>query len=284
MFFLIQEGVERFGHRVLSFCLMNNHIHLLIQVAETPLSKIMQNLSFRYTRWVNGRHKRIGHLFQGRYKALLVDKDSYLLELVRYIHLNPVRAGLTKNPGDYEWSGHRAYIGEEDITWLSCDIALGQFGDDIKIARERYIQFVMDGLGETYRPEFHQGGEDSRLLGKDDFLQQVMVLADEKITKKVPLEEILSLVSTEYQVSVSDLCSPSRHRSLTEPRGVVIYLASELGQYTLVELAKHLQRDPSALSLQLKKVRKKVMKEKQFLAKIDAIKSNLSCNNSITHA
>ncbi len=81
LFILMQEGIERFGHRVHAFCLMSNHIHLVIQVSDIPLSRIMQNLSFRYPRWVNSRHKRMGHLFQGRYKALLVDGDSYLLEL-----------------------------------------------------------------------------------------------------------------------------------------------------------------------------------------------------------
>jgi len=92
---LLQEGIERYGHRVHAFCLMTNHVHLLIQVGDTPLSRIIQNLGFRYTRYINSKRKEVGHLFQGRYKAILVDEDSYLLELARYIHLNPVRAGLS---------------------------------------------------------------------------------------------------------------------------------------------------------------------------------------------
>ena len=92
-YLLLQEGVERFGHRIHAFCCMTNHVHLAIQVAEIPLAKIMQNVSFRYTRHINNREKRIGHLFQGRYKALLIDADSYLLELVRYIHLKKKTEG-----------------------------------------------------------------------------------------------------------------------------------------------------------------------------------------------
>jgi putative transposase len=99
-----QQGLERFGHRIHGFCCMTNHDHLVVQVGDIPLSKIIQNLSFRYTRWINQRNKRIGHLFQGRYKALLIDADSYLLELVRYIHLNPCRAGMVKDPIQYPWS------------------------------------------------------------------------------------------------------------------------------------------------------------------------------------
>jgi REP element-mobilizing transposase RayT len=84
---LIQEGIERFGHRIHAFCLMRNHVHLAVQVGNISLSRILQNLSFPYTRWVNGRQSRTGHLFQGRYRAILVDGDVYLKELTRYIHL-----------------------------------------------------------------------------------------------------------------------------------------------------------------------------------------------------
>ncbi len=90
---LVGEGVARFEHRIHGYCWMANHVHLAIQVNQVPLAKIMQSLSFCYTRWLNKRQNRIGHLFQGRYKALLVDADAYLLELIRYIHLNPIRAG-----------------------------------------------------------------------------------------------------------------------------------------------------------------------------------------------
>ena len=98
---------------------MSNRVHLAAQVGEFPLCRIMQHLGFRYTQWFNRRHMRVGHLFQGRYQAVLVDADSYLLELVRYIHLNPVRAGLVKAPERYySWSGHRAYLGKVRLDWL----------------------------------------------------------------------------------------------------------------------------------------------------------------------
>ncbi len=95
------EGSARFEYRVHAYCLMSNHLHLALEVGRIPLGWAIQNLSLRYTRWINRREKRMGHLFQGRYKALLLDRDAYLLELVRYIHLNPVRAGLVEEPLDY---------------------------------------------------------------------------------------------------------------------------------------------------------------------------------------
>lgn len=260
LFILIQEGIERFGHRVHAFCLMGNHIHLAIQVSDIPLSRIMQNLSFRYTRWINSSYKRMGHLFQGRYKALLVDKDSYLLELARYIHLNPVRASLVDDPAEYEWSGHRSYLGKEHIPWLTCDAVLAQLGSTVKEGREQYARFVMDALDEKHRPEFHQGGDDSRVLGEDHFLQQVMAQTDE-VAVKISLDDLLALVAREFEIDLRDLCSVSRKRNLTEARGVAAWLVAETGQHTLAELARCMHRDPSALSLQAKKVRERAMSE-----------------------
>ena len=156
-YLLLQEGVEKFGHRIHAFCLMGNHVHLAVQVGEKPLSRIMQHLCFRYTQWVNRRQKRVGHLFQGRYKALVVDADVYLAALVRYIHLNPVRAKLVKEPEKYLWSGHRAYMGQETLPWLTTEWVLLQFGRRLKNARARYGEFVHFGIKEGHRQEFHEG-------------------------------------------------------------------------------------------------------------------------------
>ncbi|MFO7813311.1 MAG: transposase [Pelovirga sp.] len=99
-----QEGTARSGHRVVALCQLTNHVHLAIQVGDAPLSRIIQNPSFPHTRWINWQQQRCGHLFQGRYKAVLVDADSHLLELTAYIHLNLVRAGVVDKPQNYPWS------------------------------------------------------------------------------------------------------------------------------------------------------------------------------------
>ena len=107
---------------------MTNHVHLIVQVDQVPLSRLMHNLASRYSHRMNWRRTRSGHLFQGRFKAVLADGESYLLELVRYVHLNPVRAKLVARPEAYPWSGHRAYLGREPLAWLTTDWILGQFG------------------------------------------------------------------------------------------------------------------------------------------------------------
>lgn len=144
---LLQEGVEKFGHRILSFCFMTNHIHLVIQVAEVGLSSIIQNLAFRYTRYVNWNLKKIGHLFQGRFKSVLVDSDRYLKDLVRYIHLNPVKAAMTARPEDYRWSSHRAYLRTDTYTWLTTDYTLRKFGDETGVAIKQFQEYVLAGIG-----------------------------------------------------------------------------------------------------------------------------------------
>ena len=144
---LIEEGVARFGYRLHGFCLMTNHVHLIVQVGAIALARPMQNLAFRYSRRINWRQRRRGHLFQGRYTALLVEAESHLLELVRYVHLNPVRAGLVAVPEDYPWSGHNAYLGEERLAWLTTDWVLARFAGRRATARSRYRAFLREGSG-----------------------------------------------------------------------------------------------------------------------------------------
>src|SRR3990172_2466665 len=215
LYLLLQEGISRYGHRIYGFCCMPNHLHFAVQAAEVPLSKIMQNLSFRYTRWINKRQKRIGHLFQGRYKAILVDRDSYLLELVRYIHLNPVRARLVRDPAAYRWSGHRAYLGREDIPWLTTDTVLSQLAHTASAARRRYVAFIEAGKGEGHRPEFHGGAEDTRVLGNDRFVEKVIGIVTDRKTPPMSLARLIKGVCRTCGVKERDLTGPSRERTLS---------------------------------------------------------------------
>ncbi|MBI1920387.1 MAG: transposase [Geobacter sp.] len=235
-YLLLQEGVERFGHRIHAYCLMSNHIHLAIQVGEVPLSRIMQNIAFRYTRWINWRRNSSGHLFQGRFKAVLVDGDSYVMELTRYIHLNPVRAGMVRSPEEYPWSGHRAYLGSESIPWLTSDWVLAR-------------KFVELGKDDGHRPEFHSGREvDSRLLGDDAFIERILEQTEGKPSRQITLKEIIATVCREYEISEKDFTTPGRCRYPSEARGTAARLILETGCGTIAELGKLTGRDPTTLS------------------------------------
>lgn len=247
LYLLLQEGISRFGYRVHGFCCMSNHVHLAIQIGQVSLSKIIQNLSFRYTRWINRRKRRIGHLFQGRYKAVLVDQDRYLLELTRYIHLNPVRAGLVRKPADYRWSGHRGYLGKQDIPWLTTDWVLSQFGRRVSVARKRYQQFVSDGVQEDHREEFHQGSENSAILGDDRFIEKVLHREADSIPRRIPLDELVARVSRGYGLREEQLAGVGRYRMAAQARAA-IYLSIQMGSATLTEVARQFGRDVSTLN------------------------------------
>ncbi|MDP2185605.1 MAG: transposase [Xanthomonadales bacterium] len=131
-----------------AYCLMGNHYHLVIETPDKNLSKGMRQLNGVYTQMSNRRHGRVGHLFQGRYKAVLVDADSYLRELTRYVVLNPVRAGMVAEPAAWRWSSYRATVGMDELPpWLVVDGLLAQFGTHRTQAVQRYAAFVAEGIG-----------------------------------------------------------------------------------------------------------------------------------------
>lgn len=261
---LIQIGIERYSHRIHAFCFMTNHIHFAIQVAQVPLSKIIHNLAFRYSQWINKRNNSTGHIFQGRYKAILVDAENYLLELVRYIHLNPVRAKLVTFPREYHWSSHNAYLGREKLTWLSTDWVLSHFGDDYRLAKGRYEEFVTEEIGQAYGKQFRVGNIDSRVLGDDDFLEKAEEQDRRTDNKKKPqLNGIVRRVCLEYNIREGDLKGKSGNRELAYARGLISYIASELGTSSLKEVAEIFNRDPSALSKLVLKIKEGFKESKE---------------------
>jgi REP element-mobilizing transposase RayT len=273
-YLLLQEGTHRFGYRVHTFCLMTNHIHIALQVGDIPLSRAMQNLSFRYTRWINWRNKRTGHLFQGRYKAVLVDGDSYLLELVRYIHLNPVRAGMVTNPEEYPWSGHRAYLGQEILPWLTTDWMLEHFGKSIEKTRSAYETFVIAGSAEEHRPEFHGAGVDSRLLGDDNFMDKC--LSDSGgMPLYVTAQQIIDKVCLYYHIDPSILKAKSQQRIASEARAVAGWLARESGCVTLSAVAKLVNRDVGSISSSVRRLSDRIQEKPELAIRMRSLKAEL---------
>ena len=168
---VLTEVVKRFNWVCHVFCLMTNHYHLVVETPEGNLSKGMRQLNGMFTQASNRRHKRVGHIFQGRFKGILVDKDSYLLELARYVVLNPVRAGMVKHPKEYPWSSYGMMVGYvQTPSWLAADGVLALFGTRRAEARRRYAQFVAEGVGkETVWSELRQ----QIYLGNEKFVQRM---------------------------------------------------------------------------------------------------------------
>jgi len=273
----MQEGAERFGHKIHAFCLMTNHCHLAIQVGEAPLSRIIQNLSFRYTVWINKCQKRSGHLFQGRYKAILVDGDAYLLELVRYIHLNPVRATLTGFPEEYPWSSHRVYCGAENLLWVTTDWVLSQLSVKKDSAQKQCRQFIHDGLSGDYCEAFRQRGQiDNRVLGDECFAEQALRAANERFEVKIGLEQLLSNVSRYYEMDIGRLRAAGKARKETEARAVTALLVQEYVCGTLTALAQIFNRDVTGLSSAVRRLEEKIMNSSEVAKRVVAIKAQIA--------
>jgi REP element-mobilizing transposase RayT len=245
---ILGEVLERFGSRAHAFCWMTNHLHLLVQIADQPLGKLMQRIAMRYSRYRHRRLKTTGHLFERRYRAKLVEMDAYVFALLRYIHLNPVNAGMVTHPADYPWSSHRAYLGGESFPWLRIDTGLGLFGSTVTEARQAYARWMAqpsyaseDRLWDDTHPD------DARILGGDKFLASLpppMVMPRSRKTLEQLVQEICAVHAVDPQV----IRSSARHRRLTAVRVAIARQAIGDRIASMPEVARFLGRNSSSLS------------------------------------
>ena len=276
LYLIFQYAVEKFDCRIHAFCLMRNHIHLVVQTGNIPLSRIMQNISLRFTKWINYTQARTGHLFQGRYKALLIDADAYLLELVRYIHLNPVRAGIVAATDEYPWSGHGAYLGKELLPWFTTDYVLSMFSTDAEQARRAYDSFAQDGVGEGKRSEFYSGTCEGRILGSDSFTDEILSMVDQKCEQEYSLSEVIATVCVHFHISEEMLKAAGKARPMTGARAVAAAIVQTAPQLRLTDLAKLLGRDISALGKAAQRIAGDVNSRQLVLELVDAMQTDSS--------
>lgn len=189
---LLEQAQKRTDAKVLAWCVMSNHVHLVVRAGDDPLARLMKAVHVGYANWKNRREQRIGPVFAERYKTVLVQEDAHLLELVRYVHLNPVRAGVAEHPDANDWSSHRFYAGlSASPDWLDTGFILAPFADDEVEARRRYGAFVDDGL-ESERSALLSGHETAPvvreiartlgelhratgpIVGSEDFIEEVL--------------------------------------------------------------------------------------------------------------
>jgi REP element-mobilizing transposase RayT len=217
---------KRFNWVCHAYCLMGNHYHLLIETPDANLSKGMRQLNGVYTQNFNRTHDRVGHVFQGRFKGILVDKDSYLLELARYIVLNPLRAKMVKRVEQWRWSSYRATCGQvTPPSWLYSDAILAQFSPRRANAIAKYVSFVHDGKG---LPSVWGQVQGQIYLGSERFVGKMQVLVD----KKPSLAEIPKTQRRALKRELSGFAS-------AHERDEAIALAFLSGQHTMAAIAEH---------------------------------------------
>jgi len=247
---LLVKTRERHAFRLYAFCLMPNHIHLLAEVEDVPTARIMQGLLTAYARTFNRRHGHRGHVFEGRYKAIVCDKESYLLELTRYIHLNPVRARLVKRPEDWPWSGHRSYLGTGHSCLVDAGPVMGIFQNP-----KRYAAFVREGRGVAYVPEWHPG-EGSPYLGNDGFVRRVSTpLRDRTAGRRQSLDALCRSVARQGRLSAEALKGGGRSAGVVAQRDRFILRAVAQEGYRASEVADFLGCHASNITRAMKKPR-----------------------------
>jgi REP element-mobilizing transposase RayT len=239
---------KRYPFYLYAYVLMPNHFHLLLEVQQASTARVLQSLLTGYARRFNRTHRHRGHLFQGRYKAIVCDRDSYLLELVRYIHLNPVRAKMVKRPGEWRWSGHGEYLGKEKRGLIDAGPVIEEFRE-----AARYEAFVREGVKQSYRAEWHPGDR-APFLGSQRFVRK---LVKEKmppaVSRRVSLGKLLEKVASGLGLDPQSLKRKGRMAKMVEARDFFICTAVLEEGYLASELASFLGCHPSNVSRALQK-------------------------------
>ncbi len=285
--------LERLGQNVqdakcsiYAWVLMDNHVHILFRSGQDGISAVMRKLLTWYAQYFNRRHGRKGHLFENRYKSILCDEDNYLLALVRYIHLNPVRAKIILTMAEmdkYPWSGHQAVIEKAKYSWMDTTTVLAQFGGTKRKAMMEYRRFMQDGMDQGHDPQFSGGGlirslggwsnvlsmrrkgqkeeTDERILGSGDFVHQVIKEAEDKSLRQMKLKRsgltLIKIIEQECrkeQISRKELESGSRRSKVSQARAEIARRGmNEIG-LPAAEIARHLGVATSSITRAVEKM------------------------------
>jgi REP element-mobilizing transposase RayT len=270
-----------------AWALMSNHAHFLFRTGDVPLSTLMRRLLTGYVVRFNRRHRRHGQLFQNRYKSIICQEDAYLKELVRYIHLNPLRARIVSGLralDTFKYSGHSALMGKRARNWQDTKYVLGYFGKSVRQARKQYRAYMKQGVDQGRRPDLMGGGlirslggweafkktdkrerikGDQRILGESDFVSEVLAQANEKYeryyelkAKGYNLKAVEERVCERYDIDPRELYSKSRVQLIADARGLFCYWAVEELGYKLADIAKRFKMTGPGVGYAVRRGRK----------------------------
>jgi putative transposase len=258
-FFLkcLREAHEKFGVIVHVYCLMPNHYHLILETPLGNLSKIMHILNTTYTIYFNKKHKRCGHLFQGRYKSILIEAESYAQELSRYIHLNPVRSEIVELPEQYPWSSYEIYRGKAKLErWLDTGFVLSLFGNHLEKARSAYTKFVLEGIGKEV-PDSIRNSVRKGILGSDEFITRIRKeFLGDKISKsdreKPQLRKLRKKPDLKIILSISEKVLGDKNKFV---RPMAVFISHKNSVLRLEEIAQFFSLSVSGVSSACRRVR-----------------------------
>jgi putative transposase len=301
----LAELVAETRTQCFAWALMPNHFHLVLKTGNVPIATIMRRLLTGYAVGFNRRHGRSGHVFQNRYKSILCDQDAYLKELVRYIHLNPLRAKLVqdiKGLDRYRYAGHSCLMGKCLNHWQEVDAVLALFSSQVPLARRRYREFIKAAIHQGRRDDLIGGGlvrsaggwstvakmrkaglflkSDERILGGSDFVTDVLARAQEALdqqyaltVKGIGFDQIVAVVSDLLSIQAKAIVGPSKERIIVRARALVCYWAVTECGLSMTEVASRLNISVPTVSLAVKRGRGMVSKEGLVLADLVNIKT-----------
>jgi len=277
------KAAGRFSIRIHTYCLMTNHYHLLVETPEPNLSRSIQWINVSYATYFNRKRDRRGHLFQGRFKSILIDADEYLKHLSRYIHLNPVRAKMIDSPSDYRWSSYPAFTGgKKPPAWLETNRLLSQFGKKRKDAEKNYRRFVEDVDIETIEnpstsivggfilgaPEFVNWVKETFLRTRDD-MREIPQLRELK--PSISIEKVINAVCREFGCDAESVMRKGRKKNL--PRDIAIYLARDLTGQTAIRLGRYFGKiSGPAITLRYNRISKQKANSRKSVTHIARIR------------
>lgn len=270
---LLSELPQRYGVLIHGYILMKNHYHFLIETPKGNIIKVMHYLNATYTGYFNKKYKRVGHLFQGRYKGFLIEKERYLLSVSRYIHLNPVRALIVKKPEEYRWSSYPAYIGRgKENKWLTCSWVLGQYSSDKGKARRQYNAYIGEGL--TLKENPFKALKAGLILGSEDFVDRIKKKVELKehreipesrmLTRRIKYEDVITAVFKKFKINEEEIKKLGKRNNLA--RKISLYLLRRFTDMSNVEIAGYFGIGYTAVSQATSRVRIE-MRENQRLRK-----------------
>jgi len=278
--------LERLGENILrgqctvhAWVLMTNHMHLLFKSGKDGISTVMRKQLTWYAQYFNRRHARTGHLFENRYKSILCDEEMYLLALIRYIHLNPIRANIVQTMEEldrYPWTGHQAIIGKTDYPWMDIDACLAEFGGTRKRAIAEYRRFVREGIKEGRNPSLAGGGlirsqggwsqvmamrrrgqkeeYDERILGSGEFVTAIFKEAEDRQLRQTKhkrsgrtIQKIIDQECRDRQINERELKAGGKRTCVSAARAVIAYRCREELGSSAAEIARHLGVNTSSI-------------------------------------
>ncbi|MBN2060037.1 MAG: transposase, partial [Deltaproteobacteria bacterium] len=267
----LESASERYKAIIHTYCLMDNHYHILLQTPAGNLSQIMHHINGAYTNYFNTKRKRAGHLFQGRYKALLVDIDEYAQELSRYIHLNPAKAGMVEKPEEYKWSSYQDYIGfNKSPDWLFTDFVLSLFDRELSVARKQYRKFVESMVNIEYESPLKNVFA-STILGGSNFINEIR---EKYLDTKKPDRDLPDLKHFHEIPDVEDIMKQTA-KAFDEDaallKRVQIYLFHKFSGQKLKDIGVHFGIGVSGVSQTSRRVAMQIRNDKRLKKKVDKL-------------